>query len=108
MKIIKMFSLYTLVLSGMLLMTGCAGKITTGQRVFIAPHDSVHLNNCELVGYVTVGTEMLIVWDRNELAKELKNRLRDAAANQFPKGDTVTYSEMTDTGVMGTVFRCLK
>lgn len=97
------------------LISGCATKVTVGERVFITPSDSAHLSNCELLGQVQVDASIAMLWDRNQQIMEIKNRLRDAAAKKYPTADTVTHSDLNvglwnapDAQAMGTVFKCFK
>lgn len=97
------------------LLTGCATAVTSGQRVFITPSDSAHLSNCEMLGQVQVDASITMLWDRNQQVMEIKNRLRDAAANRYPEADTVTHSDLNigawsapDAQAMGTAFKCFK
>ena len=99
----------------MALLSGCASVVTTGERVFITPSDSAHLSNCEMLGQVQVDAAIAGLWDRNQQAMEIKNRLRDAAAERYPNADTVTHSDLNvgawsapDAQAMGTVFKCFK
>lgn len=104
------------VLVGLVIAIGvsaCAGQVTSGQRVFLAPADSAHLSNCEMLGQVQVDASIAMLWDRNQQTLEIKNRLRDAAAERYPTADTVTHSDLNiglwsapDAQAMGTVFKC--
>jgi len=102
-----------LILSTLLLLTGCATKLGAGKRVFITATDSAHLSNCELLGQVEIDVSTLGLWSANEQLKEIKFRLRDSAATKYPNADTVTHSDINynvfsgfDSNVMGTVFNC--
>lgn len=92
---------------------GCATAVTTGERVFITPSNSAHLSNCKMLGQVQVDASIGGLWDRNQQVMEIKNRLRDAAAERYPSADTVTHSDLNvgawsapDAQAMGTVFKC--
>lgn len=98
-----------------LFITGCATPLTTGgSNVYITPSDSSHLSNCELLGQVQVTSNNAMLWDRSERVKDIKYRLRDATANQYPNADTVAFSDTEGSSnwgpnmAMGTVFRCKK
>ncbi|MGO2012906.1 hypothetical protein [Pseudoalteromonas sp.] len=95
------------------LLGGCATAVTKGERVFITPSDSAHLANCKMLGQVQVDASISGLWDRNQQTMEIKNRLRDAAAERYPEADTVTHSDLNvgawsapDAQAMGTVFKC--
>ena len=97
------------------ILSGCASTVTTGNRVFITPSDSAHLSNCEILGQVQVDASIMMLWDRNQQIMEIKNRLRDATAERYPNADTVTHSDLNvgawsnpDAQAMGTVFKCFK
>lgn len=99
----------------MALLNGCASIVTTGESVFITPSDSAHLSNCEMLGQVQVDANIVMLWDRNQQVMEIKNRLRDAAAQKYPNADTVTHSDLNvgtwsspDAQAMGTVFKCFR
>ncbi|PCI62029.1 MAG: hypothetical protein COB35_04940 [Gammaproteobacteria bacterium] len=103
----------TCLISVILMLCACANQVTTGQRVFLTPANSAHLPNCELLGQVQVDAKIAGLWDHNQQVMEIKNRLRDAAANQYPTADTVTHSDLNiglwsnpDAQAMGTVFKC--
>lgn len=107
----KNFIFTTIIL--LLLTTGCASKLELGKNVYITPTDSAHLSNCELLGQVEIDVSTMGLWSNNEKLKEIKYRLRDAAASKYPKADTVTHSDLNynffsgfDSNVMGTVFNC--
>ena len=94
-------------------LAGCATGVSQGERVFIVPSDAAHLSKCELLGPVTVDAEIFMLWDANEMRKEIKARLRDAAAIKYPNADTVAHADLNiggwgtpDAEQMGTVFRC--
>ena len=96
-------------------LAGCATAVTKGQGVFITPSDSSHLSNCEMLGQVKVDATIAMLWDRNQQVMEIKNRLRDAAAENYPEADTVTHSDLNvgawyekDAQAMGVAFRCFK
>lgn len=102
-------------ITAVVFLNGCASTVTTGERVFITPSDSAHLSNCEMLGQVRVDASIAMLWDRNQQAMEIKNRLRDAAAQEYPTADTVTHSDLNvgawsapDAQAMGTVFKCFK
>ena len=107
-----MKSVVGLLLVGVAL-AGCASKVTTGERVFIVPSDAAHLSNCELLGPVRVEASIAGKFTINEQIKEIKFRLRDAAASQYPTADTVAHGDLNIGGwsspeaeQMGTVFKC--
>lgn len=96
-------------------LTGCATAVTKGQKVFITPANSAHLSNCEMLGQVQVDASITGLWDRNQQLMEIKNRLRDAAAEKYPEADTVTHSDLNvgawsapDAQAMGVAFKCFK
>lgn len=100
------------VLIGVVLV-GCAADVGVGQRVFITPSDSAHLSQCRMLGQVQVDASINMLFDRNQQITEIKNRLRDRAAELYPSADTVTHSDLTigawgmpDANVMGTAFDC--
>tara|TARA_R110002012_G_scaffold35690_5_gene101605 strand:+ start:308 stop:640 length:333 start_codon:yes stop_codon:yes gene_type:complete len=93
--------------------TGCASSVSNGERVFITPSDSAHLSNCKMLGQVKVDASIAMLWDRNQQVMEIKNRLRDAAAEKYPYADTVTHSDLNvgawsapDAQAMGVAFKC--
>ena len=97
------------------LLSGCASTVTSGKKVFLTPANSAHLSNCKMLGQVQVDATIAMLWDRNQQVMEIKNRLRDAAADKFPSADTVTHSDLNvgawsapDAQIMGTAFRCFK
>ena len=105
----KVLSIFTTVI----ILNGCASNVTTGQKVYITPSDSAHLSNCEMLGQVQVDASIALLWDSNQQAMEIKNRLRDATAERYPDADTVTHSDLNvgawsapDAQAMGTVFKC--
>ncbi len=93
--------------------SGCASKVTSGERVYITPSDSAHLSKCVMLGQVQVDASIAALWDRNQQVMEIKNRLRDAAAQKYPEADTVTHTDLNvgawgqpDAQAMGVVFKC--
>jgi hypothetical protein len=101
------------VVTSMMVIAGCASDVTSGKRVFITPSDSAHISNCKMLGQVQVDATITMLWDRNQMVMEIKNRLRDATANKFPSADTVTHSDLNvglwsapDAQAMGTAFKC--
>ncbi|WP_157133369.1 hypothetical protein [Marinobacter sp. ELB17] len=100
-------------LAFVILLGGCATAVTKGDRVFITPSDSAHLSNCKMLGQVQVDASIGGLWDKNQQVMEIKNRLRDAAAERYSEADTVTHSDLNvgawsapDAQAMGTVFKC--
>lgn len=96
-------------------LVGCASPLNEGQRVYIAPSNSNHLQNCELLGQVEVEPSVSGLWNSAEQLKEMKFRLRDEAAIRYPSADTVTHSDVSvgsfgvnETTIYGTVFKCFK
>lgn len=69
-----------------------------------------------MLGQVQVDASIAYMFTVNQQILEIKNRLRDAAADRYPTADTVTHSDLTigegwgapDSQVFGTVFRCFK
>jgi hypothetical protein len=107
-----MRNLICLTLSSFVL-AACASGVKEGERVFIVPSDAAHLSNCKLLGPVKVEAEIFSKWDANEMRKEIKFRLRDKAALEYPDGDTVAHGDLNvggwgtpDAEQMGTVFKC--
>jgi len=97
------------------LISGCASQVNdAGKKVFITPANSAHLSKCELIGQVSIETNVGGLWDYSEMRKQLKVELREQTAKQYPTADTVSYSDLdfgTWTGsaeVMGSVFKCFK
>jgi len=93
--------------------TGCASSVTSGGGVFITPSDSAHIANCTMLGQIQVDASITMLWDRNQQAMEIKNRLRDATAEKYPDADTVTHSDLNvgawsapDAQAMGVAFKC--
>lgn len=98
-----------------IVLAGCATAVSKGQRVFITPSNSAHLSNCEMLGQVQVDARIAGLWDRNQQVMEIKNRLRDKAAEKYPEADTVTHSDLNagtssapDAQAMGVAFKCFK
>lgn len=96
-----------------LLLTACASKVTTGEKVFITPAGASHLVNCEMLGQVRVNANIAHLFNHTEMIVEIKNRLRDEAANRYPEADTVSFSDMNtgffaqpDSEAMGVAFKC--
>jgi hypothetical protein len=108
-----MKKIYGLVTS-LLFLSGCATDVSSGNRVYLTPSDSAHLSNCEMLGQVQVDASIAGLFTVNQQILEIKNRLRDAAADRYPTADTVTHSDLSigegwgapDSQVFGTVFRC--
>lgn len=101
------------VLAAIILVSACASKVTTGQKVFITPAGASHLVNCEMLGQVRVDAVIAHLFTVNEMVAEIKNRLRDETANKYPTADTVSFSDMNvglfsqpDSEAMGVAFKC--
>ena len=97
------------------LLAACASGVKQGESVFIVPSDAAHLSNCELLGPVRVEANISMLGTINEQVKEIKYRLRDAAAISYPSADTVAHGDLNIGGwnspeaeQMGTVFKCFK
>lgn len=106
---------FTIGLIALSVLANCASPITSGKTVFITPPDSAHLSQCSMLGRVQIDAKIMGKWSRAVQIAEIKNRLRDAAATQFPEADTVTHSDMNIVGwgnpdphIMGIVFKCFK
>ena len=104
-----------LIISALLVLSACASEIKEGKRVFITPSDSAHLSQCKMLGQVEVDAKIFGKWNATEQVAEIKNRLRDAAAQAYPSADTVSHSDINigvwgapDANIMGTVFKCFK
>lgn len=101
------------VLAAIVIISACASKVTTGQKVFVTPAGASHLVNCEMLGQVRVNAQIAHMFTVNEMVTEIKNRLRDEAANRYPNADTVSFSDMNvgvfsqpDSEAMGVAFKC--
>ncbi len=104
-----------LVLTLPVLLSACASKVTTGEKVFITPAGASHLVNCKMLGQVRVDTTIAHMFTVNEMITEIKNRLRDETANRYPEADTVAFSDMNvgafskpDSEAMGVAFKCFE
>ncbi|MCV2893727.1 hypothetical protein [Lentibacter sp. XHP0401] len=100
-------------LLGVTFLAGCAGELQEGKRVFIVPLDSTHLSQCKMLGRVEVNADISGKWDRKDQITEIKNRLRDSAAQKYPNADTVSHPEINykfggnpDPNIVGIVFNC--
>ena len=103
----------SLLLSIPLLLSACASKVTTGEKVFVTPAGAAHLVNCEMLGQVRVNARIAHMFTVGEMVSEIKNRLRDETANRYPTADTVSFSDMNvgafsqpDSEAMGVAFNC--
>ena len=106
---------YCLAMAAAVVLAGCATAVDKGRKVFIATSDSAHLSKCEMLGQVQVDASIFMLWDRNQQIMEIKNRLRDKAAETYPEADTVAPSDLNvgawsapDAQAMGVAFKCFK
>lgn len=94
-----------------LLLNACATAVKEGINVSASPANSVHLNKCAMLGQVTIEANTMKVWHADEAVIEIRNRLRDAVAIQYPKADTVSYPDLSsgvwfNPEITGVAFRC--
>ena len=100
-------------LIGMAMLVGsCAAPVTKeGAEIFISPANSAHLHKCKMLGQVRVKANTMKVWHADEAVQEIKNRLRDRTAAEYPGADTVSYPDLSsgvwfNPEIMGIAYKC--